>query len=110
MDASLNQESREFVVDEKNFEENIYDDIGTICGMLYPNCKLTYIKQEGENQHRYKINKILDTGLLLKQIASCHPECKAKRIEQMNTVEMKVVKYLDNYYILDNGKKIPLFD
>ena len=109
MDASLNKESRAFIVNEKKFEENICDDIGTICGMLYPNCKLTYIKQEGEDHH-YKINKIVDTDLLLKQIATCHLSCKAKRIEQMNTVELKVVKYMDNYYIVDGGKKIPLFD
>jgi hypothetical protein len=105
----MTTEFTEFTVDEKDFDSDIWHDVGTICNVLYPGCWLFYDGKTDDGVHKYRVNRVIDIHELKKNMKNRRNEFKQKRLEIMNTVNCQVVKINGEYFIKDGDLKIPLF-
>lgn len=96
----------EFTIDTG---DDLYEDLGSICQVIYPGCKLFY---DGiiDGAHKYSIDRKIDMEYFKKKIDECRGDCKKKRKEVMDTVICQLVKINGEYYIKDGDKKIALFE
>lgn len=99
----------ELIIDEKEFDSEIYDDFGSICQVIYPGCNLFYIGVV-DGAHKYTIDRKIDLDSFKKKAKECREDCKKKRKEVMDTVICQLVKINGEYYIKDGDKKIALFE
>jgi hypothetical protein len=101
--------STELIIEEKEFDSEIYSDFGIICQMIYPGCRLQYEGRE-ENVHKYTINQVVEIDSFKQKAKECREECKRKRKEKESTVQCGVVRIGNEYFIMDGDKKIALFE
>ena len=98
----------EFCVDTKDFYPDVINDIG----QMYMNMTgkiMVHDRCEG-TVHKFIIHEDVDPQIFMKYIQDNHTSCKAKRLEKMQTVDCRVIRYAGQYYILDGETKIPLFE
>lgn len=107
---SHNQEAKpyEFLVDTKDFDSDIMNCIGQMYVDMTGKI-MTHECCEG-SVHKFTIHEGVDKEALMKYVRDNYSTYKAKRLEKMQTVDCKVIKYAGQYYILDGDQKIPLFE
>lgn len=99
-------EKTEFEIDENDFEPDVLNDVGLMCVELFGEIPM-YLGKEG-TKHKFSVPK--DVVIDIDAFKRIHRRTKAKRMEVVETTDVRVVKYRGNYYILDGDKKIALFD